>query len=280
MTRNRRAFAASMRIGWAIESNWTHPALYLLYAAVRPFAMCLLLYYLFKVISPAPSADPRFTAIYLGNAFFSVFGTMASSLSWAVISDREHYQIIRYVYIAPAPFVWTIIGRAVTFVLVALVSVVLIVLLGVWWLGLPLHWQDIDWPLLSAVSLLGLAATLSLGIFFAGMLLVTARHSLLLAEGLGGLFLLICGVLYPTTYLPVWLRPLAWASPITHWIEGTRRTFGVRGFDAGLAWMPNWLLLLFLTGLTVLTFALGFKSFGVFEHYAKKHGKIDQTTNY
>ena len=78
-----------MKIGWAIESNWTSPPLYLLYAAVRPLAMCLLLYYLFKVAAANPSADPRFAAIYLGDAFFAIFGMMASGLSWAIISDRE-----------------------------------------------------------------------------------------------------------------------------------------------------------------------------------------------
>lgn len=275
-----RAFRASMKIGWAIESNWTNPPLYLLYAAIRPLALCVLLYYLFKVINAEPSTDPRFLAIFVGNAFFSIFGTMAGGLSWAIISDREHYQLIRYVYIAPTPFVWKIFGRAVTFILVALSSVALIVTLGAWWLDLPLGLDHIRWPYLLMMLALGLPATLSLGLFFAGLLLVTARHAMLLAEGVGGVFLLICGVLYPTSYLPAWLRPLAWASPLTYWIEGCRRAFGVTGFDRYLVWLPDWLLVLILALLTALTAALSFKAFYRFEQYAKRHGKIDQTTNY
>jgi ABC-2 type transport system permease protein len=275
-----RAFRAAMTIGWQIESNWTKWPLYLLYAATRPLALCVLLFFLYKVVSEAPAADPHFVAIYLGNAFFSIFGTMASSLSWAVISDREHYQLIRYVYISPMPFVLNIMGRAVTFVIVALSSVVIIIGLGHFWLGLPIGLSQVNWVLLAPVLLLGMIATLSLGMFFAGMLLVTARHSLLLAEGVGGIFLLICGVLYPTTFLPWFLQPLAMLSPLTHWVEGCRRAFGLRGFDANLVWLPDWALLLVLAVLTVLTAIAGFKAFHWFEDYAKRHGKIDQTTNY
>ncbi|NLH48135.1 MAG: ABC transporter permease [Myxococcales bacterium] len=275
-----RAFRASMKIGWKIESNWTSAPLYLLYAAIRPLSLCVLLYFLFKVVSAAPSADPRFLAIFVGNAIFSIFGTLAGGLSWAIISDREHYQLIRYVYIAPTPFIWKIFGRAVTFVLVALSSVALIIAVGAWWLHLPIGWSHIHWLYLLAMLALGLPATLALGLFFAGLLLVTARHAMLLAEGVGGTLLLICGVLYPTSYLPAWLRPLAWASPLTYWIEGCRRAFGVVGFDRHLVWMPDWLLVLVLALLTALTAVASYKAFNRFEHYAKRHGKIDQTTNY
>lgn len=280
MAAHLRAFWAAMTIGWQIESNWTKWPLYLLYAALRPLALCLLLYFLFKVVEPAPSADPRFQAIFVGNAFFSIFGTMASSLSWAVISDREHYQIVRYVYISPAPFLLNMLGRAVTFVIVALSNVTIILAVGVGWLGLPLGLGSVNWPLLLSVMAMGMVSTLSLGLLFAGMLLVTARHSMLLAEGVGGIFLLLCGVLYPTTFLPALVRPLALLSPVTYWIEGCRRAFGVTGFDANLAWLPNWALLLALAVLTAVTAAVGVRAFRFFEESAKRHGKIDQTTNY
>jgi len=52
-----RAFWASFRIGWAIESNWTRVPLYLLYAAVRPLALCVLLYFVYKVVEPHPGGD-------------------------------------------------------------------------------------------------------------------------------------------------------------------------------------------------------------------------------
>jgi len=275
-----RAFVASMKIGWAIESNWTKIPLYLLYAASRPLALCLLLFFLFKVINPLPNTDPRFIAIYLGNAFFTIFGSMASGLSWAIISDREQYQLIRYIYISPSPFVWTIFGRAITLLLIALSNVVIILLIG--WLGLhlPIGPRQIDWMLFFPSMALGLIATGALGILFAGLLLVTARHSILLAEGVGGVFLLICGVLYPTTYLPWYIRPLAWFNPITPWVENMRRSFGIMNFDATLGAMSNWNLLLIQLAFTMAFVVIGFKAFNRFEQAAKRAGKIDQVTNY
>lgn len=275
-----RAFWASIRIGWAIESNWTRVPLYLLYAAVRPLALCVLLYFVYKVVDPHPGGDPYFMGIYLGNAFFTVFITLTGGLSWAIITDREHYQIVRYVYITPAPFMMTVLGRAVTFLGIALSNVLLILLIGRFALGLPLGTANVDWILLVPVQMLGLAAAAGLGLFFAGLLLVTARHSMLLAEGIGGVFLLLCGVLYPTTKLPLWLQPVAWLNPLTLWIEASRRAFGVVSFDARLAVLPNWLLLILLTILTGVFAWLGVRAFLGFEHLAKRHGKIDQTTNY
>ncbi len=281
MTRRlARAIVASMKIGWEIESNWTNVPLYILYEAVRPLSLCILLYFLYKVVSASPGADPHFFAIFIGNAFFMIFGALASGLSWAIISDREHYQIIRYVYIAPAPFVWTVIGRAVTLLAVALTSVLLTLLVGRWPLGLPISLGGVRWGLLAMSLPLGLAAACGIGLFFAGMLLITARHSLLLAEGVGGVFLLLCGVLYPTTYLPWWLRPLAWLNPLTHWVEASRRVFGVTGFDKPLGALPDWELLAILLVLTVVYLYIGWKSFLWFEHRAKRAGKIDQATNY
>jgi len=275
-----RAVVASMKIGWEIEANWTNTPLYLLYTAVRPVSLCVLLYFLYKVVNPTPGADPRFMAIFIGNAFFMIFGGLANGLSWAIIADREHYQIIRYVYIAPVPFIWTVVGRAVTLLGEALSSILLTLLIGKWLLSLPLTLGAIHWPLLAVSLALGLAAACGLGLFFAGLLLVTARHSLLLAEGVGGVLLLLCGVLYPTTYLPWWLRPLAWINPMTHWVEVSRRAFGITGFDKSLGQIPDWTLLLILLVMSVASLYAGWKGFLWFEHRAKRAGKIDQATNY
>lgn len=275
-----RAMLASIKIGWKIESNWTRVPIYILYAAIRPLSLCVLLYFLYKVVDPTPGDDPRFLGIFIGNTFFMVFVSLAGSLSWAIITDREHFQLIRYVYIAPTPFVWTILGRAITFLGIALSSVLVILLVGRYTLDLPLHLSLIRWDLLIVSFTLGLIAAASMGIFFAGLALVTARHSMLLAEGVGGTLLLVCGVLYPTTFMPWFLRPLAWLNPLTHWIEASRRAFSVTGFDSQLGAMSDWLLLLILAVLTAIYVILGFKGFTWFEDYAKHHGKIDQTTNY
>jgi len=275
-----RGIAASARVAWEIESNWTNVPLYLLYAAVRPLSLCVLLYFLFKVVTPTPSTDPRFLAIFVGNAFFMIFSGLASGLSWAIISDREHYQIIRYVYIAPIPFVWTVIGRAMTLLAISLTSVVLTLVVGRYLLDLPLTIAGTRWTLLLLSMPLGLLATAGIGLFFAGLLLNTARHSLLLAEGVGGVLLLVCGVLYPTTYLPWWLRPVAWFNPLTHWLELSRRALGAGGFDKQLSALPDWLSLLALAILAAVSITAGWKSFLWFEHRAKRAGRIDQTTNY
>jgi ABC-2 type transport system permease protein len=38
-------------------------------------------------------------------------GSVMTGISWAVIEDREHYQTIKYIYIAPVHFPTYLIGR-------------------------------------------------------------------------------------------------------------------------------------------------------------------------
>jgi ABC-type polysaccharide/polyol phosphate export permease len=128
--------------------------------------------------------------------------------------------------------------------------------------------------------ILGLASSTSLGIIFAGFVLVTARHATLLAEGIGGAFLLLCGVIYPIDMLPSFWQSFALGIPLTYWIESTRRAFGLAPFGQTMVgWSDNELMLA-LFGFATLFAAGAVVLFNFFSNTAKKYGKIDQTTHY
>jgi ABC-2 type transport system permease protein len=276
--------AAAVRLGWLSESNWTRWWLYLAYAAARPLSMCLILYFIYRIAAGAPGATSAagggFVAIYAGSAFFTMIATMTAALSWVIIEDREHYQILRYVYIAPLSFWEYIVGRSLPILGIAFSTLVVILAFGGLVLGLPLSPARIDWALMVPTFVLGLAITAALGMLFAGVVLITARHSMLLAEGVGSTFLLVCGVIYPIDFLPHWLRPVALALPMTYWMELVRRAYGVTGFSKVLAaWGTPSLMLVFLAATAALA-VLAVWSFRRLEHRAKRLGKLDQATNY
>jgi ABC-2 type transport system permease protein len=274
------AFKYAMWIGWEMEYNWTKKWIYFLYASVRPLALCLILYFIFRIISSNPAGQQNFVSIYVANAFFGIFIAVAGGISWVVIQDREQYRVIRYIYISPMPFWWYILGRAMVVLAVSLVSLVIIIAFGALVLRLPIGITHISWALLIPSTVLGVVSASAMGLIFAGLCLVTARHSMLLAEGAGAVFLLVCGVLYPVDVMPMWVKAPGLAMPMTYWMEMVRRSFGGYGFSPVLSGISNFPLMLCLFALTVFFCAASLGSFKLCERAAKRRGKIDETTNY
>ncbi|MCB9489784.1 MAG: ABC transporter permease [Deltaproteobacteria bacterium] len=270
----------AMWVGWQMESNWTKTWIYFLYAATRPLALCLIIFFIFKFAGNRPGAQTQFLSTYVGNAFFTIFIAVASGISWVVIQDREHYRIIRYIYATPMPFWIYIVGRATVVLAISLVSLAIILTFGNLALGLGAPFSRIDWAVLIPSTVLGIVSAASLGLMFAGVCLVTARHSILMAEGAGAVFLLTCGVIYPLEVLPGWAAAIGKVLPMTYWIELVRRSFGGYNFTPTLADLSTKGTLLGLSVLTVAFALLAFRWFKFAEDRAKKTGQLDMTTNY
>jgi ABC-2 type transport system permease protein len=270
----------AMWVGWANEANWTKTWVYFLYAAIRPLSLCLILYFIFRLISSNPAASANFISVFVGNAFFSIFIAVAGGVSWTVIQDREQFRIIRYIYVAPMPFWLYILGRAMVMLLVSLASLVITLAFSAIVLGLPVGVFDISWSILIPSTILGVVGAAALGLMFAGLCLITAKHSMLLAEGAGAVFLLLCGVLYPVDFLPRWAQVFGLAMPMTYWMELVRRSFGGYQFSPLLAPWSNTAIMAGLFLLTILFSIVALGAFKLSERAAKKRGKLDESTNY
>ncbi|MCZ7585057.1 MAG: ABC transporter permease [Deltaproteobacteria bacterium] len=267
-------------IGWEMESNWTKKWIYFIYAAVRPMALCLILYFLYMTKEASPATDENFVAMYIGNAFFNIFIAVAGGISWVIIQDREHFRIIRYIYVAPSPFWVYIVGRATIVLAISLVSLAIVMAVGILFLGIPIGPSNVDFGLLFVSTFLGLVSATCVGLIFAGVCLITARHSMLMAEGAGAVFLLTCGILYPVDIMPWFAKILGYALPMTYWIELVRRAFGAASFSPALAGYGTTPMLIFLAVLSVIFTWIALRTFRACEDSAKRSGKLDQTTNY
>ena len=108
----RRSFRTATWLGWQIESNWTDPFLFAVYAIIKPLASAAILVVMYSVITQGNFSSPIFPYIYLGNAFYIYVGQIMTGMSWAIIDDREHYKTMKYIYVAPINFPTYLLGRA------------------------------------------------------------------------------------------------------------------------------------------------------------------------
>lgn len=277
---NLRTIKTAGWLGWAMESNWTDPFLFAIYSIVRPLASSLILVVMYYVVTKGKTGMDLFAYIYVGNAFFMYVINVLFGISWVIHEDREHYQMIRYIYISPIRMYYYLFGRGIAKMILTTVAVIITIGFGMVVLKIPVNLLTVNYPLLLFSVAAGIFIITCLGILLAGISIVTAHHSWALTEGMAGLFYLACGAIYPIDILPIWLQYLSKALPLTYWLELVRRSVLGKSLSSTLSGFSNFELIAIMA---VTTLALALFSHYIYrsiEHIARKYGKIDQLTNY
>ena len=276
------SFKTAAWLGWQIESNWADPFIFAIYSVIKPLSAAAILVVMYSVITGGDYASPIFPYIYLGNAFYQYVGAIMAGISWAVIDDREHYRTLKYIYVAPLNIPMYLLGRGVARFLTGSISVFITVTFGVLFLKVPLNLAEVNWPLFLFALFIGVIMLAMMGLILAGVTLLIANHIWFLGEAVAGALYLFSGAIFPLEVLPVWLRPVGFAMPLTYWLELVRRALigsAAAAFPT-LSGLGNSQLLGILIALTVVFGILGVYVFRKCDHLARERGMIDMTTNY
>ena len=273
-----RPVRAAAHLGFQIESNWSDPMVFLVYALARPLATSLILLVMFKVVSGGPLSDPRFVALWVGNALYTYVLLLLVGLSWAVFEDREQYRMLKYVATAPMGLVPYLLGRSWAKFVLATLSATVVLGFGVVVLGMRFPLGPGTAALGLGVTLVGAAGVGAVGLVLAGCALVFARQSMTMNEATAAVLYLLCGVVFPPDLLPRVVHPVSFALPMTWWLEASRRILGVRGFSPALAAHDDVTLGALLLGVTAVWIVGGFLVFHRLERRARAEGLLDITT--
>jgi ABC-2 type transport system permease protein len=271
-----KTFRFAAWLGWQVDSNWTDPYLFAIYSIIRPLAATMLVVIMYWFVGAPESA---FYFMFIGNVFYMYIFNVMVGVSWIIHEDREHYQTLKYLYIAPMNFYFYMFGRSVTRIIVTTVTVIIMLLFGVFALGVQIDVYRIDYPLFILVLIVGLIGIAAFGVALSGLALITARHGGRMHEALAGFFYLFCGVIFPISILPGWGQSIALALPTTYWLELVRRS--MIGFgDPVMVSMDTSYILIILIISTILFLFFSILIFKLGEHIAKKKGMLDMNTAY
>jgi ABC-2 type transport system permease protein len=284
-----RWFWTSVKLGYLTEANWTDPLLFFIYSVAKPIAAALILVVMLQVVGGNASAQYR-SFVVIGTSLWTLVQTGITGLSFAILDDRERYRMLKYLYVSPSDFVIVLLGRGVSRLLIGVSGAVITIGLGVLLLGVPFDPFRIDWPVLLLTIAGGLAVTLALGLFMAGVCLQTRQESWSYPEAFAGALFLVSGSVFPIAILPVPLQAVAMANPLAWFVDGARRAFdvaaptsiggpgslfltltGASAPDAGVL-----LVSLLVTG-AVVTLAAAVV-FRLSSRRAKERGLLDRTT--
>lgn len=277
-----RGFRVATWLGWQIESNWADPFLFIIYSVLKPIASVMILVVMYLVISRSATDSPLFGYIYLGNAFYMYVGGVMTGVSWAVVDDREHYSSLKYIYVAPIPYVCYLLGRGVARLATATTAVLITLVFGILVFGLPISFSNIDVPLFLSSWFLGIASLAFLGLAIGGGTLLMTREAFEVGEAFAGALYIFSGAIFPLSILPAWLQPIGWGLPITYWLVLVRRS--LLGITSAafptFAEFGNIHLLAILAGLTCLYGVCSLRFFKWAENRAKRLGRIDIETHH
>lgn len=222
-----RTLRVSTWLGWQIESNWADLRLFVLYLVVKPVTGSLVLVCMFFAARAIVQTPPEFLPyVYVSNACYGLVGTVMFGMSYVVVSDRESYGMLKYIFISPIRFQAYLLGRGVARGLEGIIGGLVTVVVG---LGLFTEVRDsvangIDWAWLMVFLAVGGAMLYSCGLFLAAAVLNMHRNGMFLSEGIAGVVYLLSGVVFPLSELPAWLRTIGLSLPTTYWLEGMRRS--------------------------------------------------------
>ncbi len=272
-----RSLTTGARLGWEIESNWTDPFLFAVYAVVRPVAAALVLVAIVWIVAGADRQD-YVGFLVVGSACWTFVGGGMSGFVWAVLDDRERYRILKYVVLSPVQFLPFLVGRATSQLGAAAAGFLVTLAVGIVFLGVRIDLRAIDWPLFAAAMAVGLAAVIALGLMVAGLCLTIRREAWNYPEAIAGGLYLLSGAIFPPDVLPAFLQPVALSIPLTWWLEGVRRALLGVPTSGILVGFSDLAVLAALCATTAVLTLGSWAVFRTYERIARERGLIDQTT--
>ncbi len=220
--RTWRGLGAAALLGWLVSSNWTSPAVFLIYSVLRPISAALILAVIYQVITRG-RASTYLAFLITGQAFWSFAQQGLAGFANAILDDRGQYRMLKYVYIAPLPFALYLVGRAVAQLGSAAASVVIVLGLATITLHLPISLLLVNWPLLVLACLLAFAAIVAMAMAFT-FLLLAGRDTHGYGEIGANVLYVISGAIFPIAILPGPAAAIAALSPLAYWMELVRRS--------------------------------------------------------
>jgi ABC-2 type transport system permease protein len=272
--------AASLRheaitLGGVIERNWYLIKRYLWWELAFFFwslANTLTIVFIAKGIKAAGGhidVNRATTTLLIGAVIWSYLGLVFEFMTETVAWERWE-GTIEYTFMAPLRRSVHLFGVGAFAVLYgifrsAVLFVVVASLFG-------LHMPHADFFAAAVVLAIASASFMGIGTMTSVLPLISPEKGAQLGFIAQGTLLVISGIYYPVSVLPVWMRWLSVISPATYTLRGIRHAV-LDGTSVTALWGDIWPLIV----IGIVAFPLGVWIFKRGEIYAKKHGKLKRS---
>lgn len=195
----------------------------------------------------------------------SLFMAIAESVQW------ERWEgTIEYTLMAPITRLTYVLGSCLFAVIYGLARTVFVLAALMLTFHLTPNTAGL-WPSLLLVAV-GSFSFVGIGIMAATLPLLFTEKGAQMTYVIEACLLLVSGVYYPITVLPIWMQAFSHISPATYILSGIRTM--LLGHVTGSSLLQNMIPLIIIGLVTV---PLGVWLFGWAEHFAKRTGRLKRT---
>jgi ABC-2 type transport system permease protein len=266
----------SMWLEYQIEANWTSPAIFVLYNTLKPVGASLLLLAMYYVVTGGLLGEDALYYLYIGNAFYMLLSQTLFSVGWIIHDDREHYQTLKYLYIAPLSYFGYLMGRSAMRFLLSMLPLTVLVVIGIV-IGVP---YKVNLLLLGITIVLGWVFIVSAGLLLCGINMLTARHGGSVGQAFSGIFYLFSGVIFPLNVLPAWGSALSLWLPSTYWFSLVRRSVLGGEVDSIMSGFTTVEVAVLLLVISLIFLVISYSVYRFADFLARKKGILDMSTTY
>jgi ABC-2 type transport system permease protein len=258
-----------------IEANWTKFFIYLIYITVRPTFTLLLMIFIYIAVSAVRGPDLEYGYfILVGQAFYNLVGSGIIGIAYTFFDDKEHYKMLKYIYISNIKLSYYLFGRASYHFIEGIYPLIIAFILGAYIIQYPIFELKPNLPLLFINIILGFIWITAFGFLVASFLLFTTNYGWVVIDSIVASLLLFGGVLYPTDILPYPLNIVAYYLPIKYWLDINRAV--IKGID--IIYIFNDLI--FILTLSIIYLFISLLIFKISENIAKKKGLLDISVSF
>jgi ABC-2 type transport system permease protein len=258
-----RIFVSSAKFAFKALFSWLRPEMWLMQVLGLPLFQMAFFVYLARFVTPT-ATDIAFIAV--GNAMqVSAFSSIFAVCN---LTSEEKWQGTLIPLIAtPANRFPLFVGRAVFQIFNGMATVAVGFFYASFVFGVDM--ARADFIALAVVIIITTFAMTGFGLML-GSVGLFMRTAMIIANIFLFIGLLICGVNFPVTVLPVWVRPFSYAIPMTYGTMAARAA--VQG--STIAQMTPLLLQEILTGIGSI--CVGYALFLGFETLARRRGAFEE----
>jgi ABC-2 type transport system permease protein len=216
----------------------------------------------------AAAGDPRLLlTLMIGAIFWNYLSVVFSWIAETIAVERWE-GTLEYTFMAPVRRWTQLLGSCSYAMVYGLVhtGAILIVLL-VFFRDLNLHFESV--PTAIVFMLLGSFSFVGIGMMAAILPLLYVERGAQMTFVIQSCLLLVSGVYYPISVLPVWMQALSKLSPATYVLDGVRA-----GLLDGTPVTALWYDVVPLVIMGIVLIPAGLWAFGRAERYAKRTGKL------
>jgi len=254
-----------------VKRYWLWEVVWLFYSLVSVLSIGFLASGLGTLGAPAKSFDLHATQLYLliGALLWGYLSLVFMEAAYAIAWERWE-GTIEYTFMAPVRRVTHLMGICLFAIGYGLARTFVVLLIAIGMFKLDFSHANI--PAALAVLAATTAPLIGLSIFTSVLPLLSPQKGEQMSVAVQGFLLLVSGVYYPLSVLPVPMQVAGALSPLTYALAGIRRSL-LEGASVGQL-VPTILVLL---GMGAVMIPLSIRAFGWAENRAKRLGLLKRS---